>query len=116
MPLSVARAQVCAPLTDTGGRGIPRQDVVECLRLIKVDDVVFWVSVGLTAGALVAAGGLRFAVRRKYGIGIGNGRAAATTTATEGNGKGGGELLPLPLPSPLAPRCSRPGRGWSPTC
>ena len=83
VPLSVARAQVCAPVSDTGGRGIPRSTVVECLRLIKIDDIVFWVSVGLTAAALVAAGGLRFAVRRRLGIEGGCGCC--------GGGRGGGK-------------------------
>lgn len=64
----MARAEACAPLADGGGRGIPRSTVVECLRLIKLDDVAFWVSVGLTAAALVAAGLLRFAVRRRLRI------------------------------------------------
>ena len=97
VPLSVARAQACAPLADSGGRGIPRSTVIECLRLIKIDDVVFWVSVGLTAGALIAAGLLRFSVRRRLGIeggsccgGGGGRRNAATTKDAKGGGGQGG--------------------------
>lgn len=102
VPLAVARAQACAPLADTGGRGIPHPTVVECLRLIRIDDVVFWVSVGLTAGALVAAGVLRFAVRRRLGVeggcsgGRGGGRSAATEDTKGGFGEGSS-----PAPSPF---------------
>lgn len=94
VPLSVARAEAYAPLADGGGgRGIPRSTVVECLRLIKIDDVAFWVSVGLTAAALFAAGVLRFVVRRRHGIEggcgscCGGGRGRDRENATTANAK-----------------------------
>lgn len=86
VPLSVARSEACAQLTDDGGGSIPRSTVVECLRLIKIDDVVFWVSVGLTAAALVVAGVLRFAVRRRHGI-----EGGCACSGCGGGGRRGGE-------------------------